>query len=179
VAIGKSTPYSQLRTRFQAEEELDLLNALQSLEKKGLIESDMPVVPSSDADLLRAQIDSFSSTDFFSSSLDPMRGGSGIVVDTKASSMLPVKPRKLKPKTEVKVDVDIFLPLDGVENTEQIKKRPRNTDAISVFPEPKPPKRKRRSRKPPPPESKWKLAIYIGLIVTGIGLALFALFAGG
>ncbi len=175
VAISKATPYAQLRSRFSEDEELDVIEALRNLEHLGLIESDVPIEPSSDTDLLRSQIDSFTSTDFFSSSLDPMRSGSGLVVDTKTSSMLPVKPKK--PKSTSEVEVDFLLPLDVLES-KAAKKSRKSGDAVSVFPEPKPVKKRRKSKKELPPEPKWKLALYIGLMVTGVALALLALFFG-
>lgn len=113
VAIDGEATYAQLSSRFEVEETVAFEMAVEGLLAKGLIYADPPYdepEPQLSEDLRKANIQGFDLDDFFSSSLDSMQTGSGLVVDTHKKTLRSVKPTR--PSAAQAKAVDLFLPLE-------------------------------------------------------------------
>lgn len=171
LAIDGQLTYAELQMEFANDSSLEFEKVIDALQKKALIHvlaSESETSPPADVDSLSVQIENFDKEDFFSSSLDPLHSGSGLVVDTKANRMRSVNLKKKKQDSVYDVDIPLSLELD---TSLRLKKEKRKSKLVQVFPEPDKPKKRRRSKRPKaPPPSKWPMRIYMGL--TGIGLLL-------
>ncbi|MBI3713092.1 MAG: hypothetical protein HY253_09050 [Burkholderiales bacterium] len=161
VAIDGETNYQRLGKRFEPEEQLVFERAIASLLEKNLI-----AVRSDESTVVDVK------DDFFSSSLTSDNPVSGLVVDTKAKSVLAVNKKKHRmPETEVDLLLPLELPPTGRDN----KGKPRVNKLVQVFPQPPAPKKKRRRKAAPVPENKWLMRAYVGMAFLGIVLVLAAL----
>lgn len=167
---GRST-YAELQMEFANDSSLEFDKIIDALQKKALIHvhaSDSKTSLSAEGDPISAQIENFDKEDFFSSSLDPLHSGSGLVVDTRANLMRSVNLKKKKQDSVYDVDIPLSLELD---TSLRLEKEKRKSKLVQVFPDPDKPRKRRRSKRPKaPPPSKWPMRIYMGL--TGIGLLL-------
>jgi hypothetical protein len=173
LAINGESNFAELQMEFANDSSIEFEKSIESLLQKALIKSQSyQELTNAAADFGAGSVDSasFSSEDFFSSSLDPLHSGSGLVVDTKAKSMRSVNLKK-KPQESV-YDVDIPLSLE-LDTKLRLKKEKRQSKLVQVFPNPERPKKRRRSKRPKAePVNPWPMRIYIGL--TAIGLLLVA-----
>lgn len=171
LAVDGQSTYAELQMEFANDSSLEFDKIIDTLQKKALIHvlaSESGTSPSAEGDPISAQIENFDKEDFFSSSLDPLHSGSGLVVDTKANLMRSVNLKKKKQDSVYDVDIPLSLELD---TSLRLEKEKRKSKLVQVFPDPdKPRKRRRSKRSKAPPPSKWPMRIYIGL--TGIGLLL-------
>lgn len=147
--------------------------ALEDLQQKKLIEilSEVGGVAKGNVNIVSSLSDG--AEDFFSSSLNPFQGGSGLVVDTKTNSMRSMRHRKNKIQSEI--DVDFYVPLEGADSEVEDKRRVRLQKLVEVYPNPAQKKKKRKKPATPPPENKWFLRVYVGLILGGIIAVVFAI----
>ncbi|MFA9275419.1 MAG: hypothetical protein ACEQSE_11160 [Candidatus Aquirickettsiella gammari] len=175
LAVDGQSTYAELQMEFADDSSLEFDKIIDALQKKALIHvltSESQTSPSADVDPVAAQIENFDKEDFFSSSLDPLHSGSGLVVDTRANLMRSVnlkkKDQEKKQDSVYDVDIPLYLELD---TNLRLEKEKRKSKLVQVFPDPDRPKKRRRSKRPKvPPPSKWPMRIYMGL--TGIGLFL-------
>jgi hypothetical protein len=173
LSIGGEARYADLKREFEKDESTEFELNFSALLDRGLIVERRESPSFSNSDLMTAQTEKFSSEEFFSSSMDPLSSGSGLVVDTRSKSMRSVN---LKKKTQESVyDVDIPLSLE-LDTNLRLKKSKRSNKLVQVFPDPAVPKKRRRSKRPKePPVSKWQMWIFVGLTVFGILMVLIAL----
>lgn len=171
-SIDGNVNFEDLQREFERDVGVDFLSAFESLRGKGLI-CHMPEIGELDSyPAIGIHIDRFGSEEFFSSSMDPLNSGSGLVVDTKSNSMRSVN---LKKKRESVYDVDIPLSLE-LDTSLRLKKSKRSSKLIQVFPEPARRRRRRRSSSSlKSTESPLRARLYIALVVLGVMLVLFAL----
>jgi hypothetical protein len=173
LSVGVETKYADIKREFDKDESLVFQQTLEALLVKGLIVEKEYSPSFHHSDLMTAQIEKFNNEEFFSSSMDPLHSGSGLVVDTRSNSMRSVN---LKKKKEESVyDVDILLSLE-LDTSPRLKKSKRSNKLVHVFPVPEQQKKRRRSKRPKAlPSNRWQLRIYLGLTVVGVLLVLLAL----
>lgn len=180
LAVDRDLSYVDLQLVFEGDGAIDLDAVAAALIGKDLLIAipreaavERGVKMRSDDD---AQVGGLNSDEFFSSSLDPLHSGSGLVVDTRANFMHSVMQRKKDAESVYDIDIPLSLELD---TKLRIKKEKRSSKLVQVFPEPEKPKKRRRSKRAKPvPVSKWPMRIYIALTAVGLILVLFALFGG-
>lgn len=168
LATNGDLTYAELEMEFANDSSIDFEKIVQSLVEKALIKAFAfdAVKKVEHTEVASISTDNFSSDDFFSSSLDPLHSGSGLVVDTKTKSVRSVNLKKKKQESVYDVDIPLSLELD---TKLRLKKEKRQSKLVQVFPEPPKPKKRRRSKRPKtPPMSKWPMRIYIGLTVIGL-----------
>lgn len=175
LATNGELAYTELEMEFANDSSIDFERIIDSLVEKGLIKvfsfdgrkevKEAAVEPNSN--------NHFASDDFFSSSLDPMQSGSGLVVDTKTKSVRSVNPKKTRQESVYDVDIPLSLELD---TKLRLKKEKRQSKLVQVFPEPPRAKKRRRSKRPKvEPVSKWPMRIYLGLTIIGLLLVASAI----
>ncbi len=175
VSVDGELSFQKLRQEFAQDSSLDFQGTWESLVSKGLIADQSRSALSTNSDLMAAQIEKFNSEEFFSSSMDPLHSGSGLVVDTRSNSMRSVNLKKKKQESVYDVDIPLSLELD---TNLRLKKSKRNKKLVQVFPVPEKTKKRRRSkRQPAPPVNQWQFRIYVGLTVLGLLLIVGALFS--
>ena len=180
LAVDRDLSYVDLQHVFEGDGAIDLDAVAAALIGKDLLVA-IPgeVVVEQGMKMRRdigAQADDLNADEFFSSSLDPLHSGSGLVVDTRANFMRSVKQRKKEAESVYDIDIPLSLELD---TKLRIKKEKRSSKLVQVFPEPEKPKKRRRSKRAKPvPVSKWPMRIYIALTAVGLILVLLALFGG-
>jgi hypothetical protein len=173
LSVGGETKYADLKREFEKDEAIEFERSFSALLDKGFI-VEAPVSSSfGNSDLTHAQIERFGSEEFFSSSMDPLSSGSGLVVDTRSNSMRSVNLKKKKQESVYDVDIPLSLELD---TSLRLKKSKRSSKLVQVFPDPGVPKKRRRSKRPKvSPVSKWQMWVYGGLTVFGVLMILVAL----
>ena len=177
VAIDQEIGYAQLAKAFVQDETIDLDAVLTALLGRGLL-SEIAEGVRSDMSNANKKLDTndFDLDEFYSSSLDPLHSGSGLMVDTRNSFVRSVQ-RPQQHQTSID-DVDIPLSLE-LDTKLRIKKEKRKSKLVQVFPEPPKPKKRRRSKRAKVvPVSKWPMRVYTGLTILGVILLVLALFAG-
>lgn len=175
LSINGKASFDVLRREFEKDDSLDFQKSVDSLLSKGFIVRDSSVPLFNDSDLMTAQVEQFSSEEFFSSSMDPLHSGSGLVVDTRSNSMRSVNLKRKKQESVYDVDIPLSLELD---TSQRLKKSKRSSKLVEVFPNPEKRKRRRRSKRPATQSvNRWQLWIYVGLTVIGLALVLIALLA--
>lgn len=173
LSIGGEAKYADLKREFEKDESTEFELNFSALLDRGLIVERRESPSFNNSDLMTAQIEKFSSEEFFSSSMDPLNSGSGLVVDTRSNSMRSVNLKKKKQESVYDVDIPLSLELDA---NLRLKKSKRSNKLVQVFPDPPVPKKRRRSKRPKaPPVSKWQMWIFAGLTVFGILMVLIAL----
>ncbi|MFZ6818878.1 hypothetical protein [Undibacterium sp. Ji22W] len=179
LSIDGETTYAELLREFADESVAEVELSVDELLVKDLIVEDVTVAEEytplliDNSDLMSAHIESFDSDEFFSSSLDPLHSGSGLVVDTGTNTMRSVNLKKKKQQSVYDVDIPLSLELD---TNLKLKKEMRKSKLVQVFPVPEKTKKRRRSKRPKaPPINKWTMRIYIGLTGLGLLLVLIAL----
>lgn len=177
VAVDQEITYATLAKAFEQDKALDLDSVLVTLLGRGLISEVVETVRTE-----MSNVNSNPSTskldldEFYSSSLDPLHSGSGLMVDTRNNFVRSVQKRPYKQVSMDDVDIPLSLELD---TKLRIKKEKRKSKLVQVFPEPPKPKKRRRSKRAKVvPVSKWPMRIYAGLTILGVILLVFALFAG-
>ncbi|MBR7800593.1 hypothetical protein [Undibacterium fentianense] len=172
LSVDGERKLTELHADF-AGDQFDFLAVFKGLVKKNLVTSEPRVVLNIDSELMAAQIENFNSDEFFSSSMDPLHTGSGLVVDTRTNSLRSVNLKKRKQSNFDDVDIPLSLELD----TElRKKKEKRSQKLVQVFPNPEKKRRKRSRRVKQAPVSKWPLRISVAVIFVGVVLVLIALF---
>ncbi|WP_395005545.1 hypothetical protein [Undibacterium sp.] len=165
--------YADLKREFEKDESTEFELNFSALLDKGLVVERLDSSSFNNSDLMTSQIEKFGSEEFFSSSMDPLNSGSGLVVDTRSNSMRSVNLKKKKPESVYDVDIPLSLELDA---NLRLKKSKRSNKLVQVFPDPAVPKKRRRSKRPKaPPVSKWQMWVFGGLTVFGILMILIAL----
>lgn len=177
VAIDQELAYAQLVKVFVQDDDIDLDVVLAALLGRGLVSESAAGVG---ADRLSANknldTNNFDLDEFYSSSLDPLHSGSGLMVDTRSNFVRSVQKRQQDQASIDDVDIPLSLELD---TKLRIKKEKRTSKLVQVFPEPPKPKKRRRSKRAKVvPVSKWPMRIYTGLTIVGMILLALALFAG-
>lgn len=173
LSVGGETKYADLKHEFERDEALEFERSFSALLDKGFIAEVRGSSSFSNSDLANAHIERFGSEEFFSSSMDPLSSGSGLVVDTRSNSMRSVNLKKKKQESVYDVDIPLSLELD---TSLRLKKSKRSSKLVQVFPDPDVPKKRRRSRRPKaPPVSKWQMWVYGGVTVFGVLMILVAL----
>lgn len=176
LSIGGDTKYADLEREFEVDDAVDFQRTLAALLDRGFIVAVHDSPSFSDSSLMSGQIEKFGAEEFFSSSMDPLNSGSGLVVDTRSNSMRSVNLKKVKQQESV-YDVDIPLSLE-LDTNLRLKKLKRSSKLVQVFPDPGVAKKRRRSRRPKEvPVSRWQVWLYGGLAVFGVLMILIALFA--
>jgi hypothetical protein len=171
-SIVGEVKFQDLQREFEIDTSVDFLGAIETLLKKDLICHKPRVAISQSFPAIDIHAERFGSEEFFSSSMDPLNSGSGLVVDTKTNSMRSVN---LKKKPESVYDVDIPLSLE-LDTNLRLKKSKRSSKLGQVYPEPEKRRKRRKSnRSAAPMESPWRARIYGGLVVFGVLLMAFAL----
>jgi hypothetical protein len=173
LSVGVETKYADIKREFDKDESLVFQQTFEALLAKGLI-AEKEYSPSfHHSDLMTAQTEKFNNEEFFSSSMDPLHSGSGLVVDTRSNSMRSVNLKKKKQESVYDVDIPLSLELD---TSLRLKKSKRSNKLVQVFPVPEQQKKRRRSKRPKAvPVNRWQLRIYLGLTVVGVLLVLLAL----
>lgn len=161
VAVDGETSYHRLGKHFEPEEQLVFEQAIESLLQKNLIAIHADVITEVNVQ-----------DDFFSSSLSAENTASGLVVDTKAKSVKEVSGKKHQ---SPELEVDLLLPLELPSPGRDNRGKPRVNKLVQVFPQPPVPKKKRRRKTEPAPENKWLIRAYVGMVMVGALLVLFAL----
>ncbi len=173
LSIGAETKYADLKREFERDEAIEFERSFSSLLDKGLIVEGGQSLSFNSFNPRVAQEQKFSSEEFFSSSMDPLSSGSGLVVDTRSNSMRSVNLKKRKQESVYDVDIPLSLELD---TSLRLKKSKRSSKLVQVFPDPDVPKKRRRSKRPKaPPASKWQMWLYGGVTVFGVLMILVAL----
>lgn len=175
LSVDGEHSFHELKREFAQDTSLDFQKTWDSLLSKDLITHQPRASLLNNSDLMAAQIEQFNSEEFFSSSMDPLHSGSGLVVDTRSNSMRSVNLKKKKQESVYDVDIPLSLELD---TNLRLKKSKRNKKLVQVFPVPEKTKKRRRSKRPPaPPVNQWQFRIYVGLTVLGLLLIAGALFS--
>lgn len=154
VSVDGVSTVEVLLAQFDGQAKLEFQQALASLCKQALID---PL-----AQLHMGGGHASVDDEFFTSSMEGLDSGSGLVVDTHSNSMRSVR-GKLEPAED---EVDLFIPLEGPATSKSSKTK-RVKKLVEVYPEPKP-RKKKRKKKELPPENKWIMRAYIGLVVLGV-----------
>ncbi len=132
------------------------------------------LVPPSGFDPVVAVSGSPDLDEFFSSSLHPVGGGSGLVVDTKANTMKTMRDKR--GVVDADSSVDFLIPLDGVGTAGAEKKRLQKL--VEVYPNPSKSRKKKKRQVETRPEKKWMVWVYVGVMVMGLLAVIFALMFG-
>ncbi len=174
VSIDGESSYLKLAASFSYDESSSFEMAMHTLLRLRLIEArgNEQTVPGL-TDFAKADIDDFTSSDFFSSTMET--SPSGVVVNTRTRTLQSVRARE---EEEIEaMDVDIFLPLEFEDKLRKKKAKARAPQKlVEVYPQPKAVKKKKRRKKVEvPPEAKWKLPLYVGLMLLGVVLSGLAL----
>lgn len=173
LSIGGEAKFADLKREFEKDEAIEFERSFSSLLDKGLIVEGGESLSFNSFNPRVVQEQKFSSEEFFSSSMDPLSSGSGLVVDTRSNSMRSVNLKKKKQESVYDVDIPLSLELD---TSLRLKKSKRSSKLVQVFPDPDVPKKRRRSKRPKaPPVSKWQMWVYGGVTVFGVLMILVAL----
>ncbi len=177
VAVDLEITYVTLAKAFEQDDALDLDSVLVTLLGRGLISEVVETVRAETSNVNNNPSASKLDLDeFYSSSLDPLHSGSGLMVDTRNNFVRSVQKHPYKQASMDDVDIPLSLELD---TKLRIKKEKRKSKLVQVFPEPPKPKKRRRSKRTKVvPVSKWPMRIYAGLTILGVILLALALFAG-
>ncbi|MBR7745812.1 hypothetical protein [Undibacterium baiyunense] len=172
VAVDQEIIYATLAKALEQDDALDLDSVLVALLGRGLIKEVVESVSAEKSNM----VGKLGLDEFYSSSLDPLHSGSGLMVDTRNNFVRSVQKHPYKQASMDDVDIPLSLELD---TKLRIKKEKRKSKLVQVFPEPPKPKKRRRSKRTKVvPVSKWPMRIYAGLTILGVILLVFALFAG-
>jgi hypothetical protein len=177
VAVDQEIAYATLAKAFEQDDALDLDSVLVTLLGRGLINEVVETVRVGTSNVKsNPGANKLDPDEFYSSSLDPLHSGSGLMVDTRNNFVRSVQKHPYKQASMDDVDIPLSLELD---TKLRIKKEKRKSKLVQVFPEPPKPKKRRRSKRAKVvPVSKWPMRIYAGLTILGVILLVFALFAG-
>lgn len=177
VAVDQEITYVTLAKAFEQDDALDLDSVLVTLLGRGLISEVVETVRTEISNVSNNPVvNKLDPDEFYSSSLDPLHSGSGLMVDTRNNFVRSVQKHPYKQASMDDVDIPLSLELD---TKLRIKKEKRKSKLVQVFPEPPKPKKRRRSKRAKVvPVSKWPMRIYAGLTILGVILLVFALFAG-